>query len=132
MVTLVIPDCIKSPEEIVAYVARRIGYMYYHRPIMYGGNAEGVDLLLYTYHEFWSEIVGRFDEFREVYWKVGEEEDCGAATFSTRYSMDHPDASDDDNVRYTVAQWRKVSDRLDVPIPRAELAIEFEVTGDGD
>ena len=38
----------KTVPEIIAYLAKRIGLMYYHRPLMYGGATEGVDLLLHS------------------------------------------------------------------------------------
>jgi hypothetical protein len=85
----------KMPEDIVAHIVRQIGYLYYDRPLMYGGSGTGVDLLLHTYHDIWSVIVDRHDEFRKVWWKVLEEEDCGSADFSTRYTMNHPEASDE-------------------------------------
>lgn len=114
-----------TPEETVVYIARRIGYLYYHRPLMCGGSGAGVDLLLHTYHDIWSVIVGRQNEVREVWGRVLEEEDCGSADFSTRYSMNHPEAFDEQIAGYAVEQWRKVSDRLDVPVPHAELVAEF-------
>ncbi len=115
----------KDSQEIEAILALKIGYMYYHRPLMYGGTADGVDLLLHTYHEIWSEIEGRHDEFRNTWWRVLEEEECGSANFSTRYRMNHPEASDEEIVSYAVDQWRKVSTRLGVPIPHQQLRLSF-------
>ncbi|MGO8745339.1 MAG: hypothetical protein ACLQNE_05065 [Thermoguttaceae bacterium] len=111
----------KTPEETIAWIAGAIGYVYNdHRPLMYGGNGAGVDLLLHVYHEMWSFIVGRYDEFEDTWQQVLEEEECGSANFSTRYSMNHPGVSEEDVARYVVEQWRKVSERLGIPIPRAE------------
>jgi hypothetical protein len=116
---------LKTPEEIVALLAQHIGLLYYHRPLMYGGTGEGVELTLINYHQIWSEVVERYDEFRETWWKVGQEEDCGACGFSTRYALNHPKASEEEIAQYVCAQWRKISDRLGVPIAHAALKKEF-------
>lgn len=115
----------KTVEEIIAYIAHRIGYIYYHRPLMYGGTAHGVDTLLHYYHELWAEIVDRQDEFRRTSWGVHAEEDCDAASFPTRYARNHPDAKEAEIADYAVRQWRKISERLGVPIPHQELKREF-------
>ena len=31
----------KSPDAIVRYITLRIGYLYYHRPLMFGGTGAG-------------------------------------------------------------------------------------------
>jgi hypothetical protein len=117
----------KSPEEIVAYIALKIGYMYYHhRPILYGGTGAGVDLLLLNYHELWAEITNRQEELRETWHSVLNAEDCGSASFSMRYSMNNPEASQPEIAQYVVDQWRKISDQLELPLPHAELIAEFE------
>jgi hypothetical protein len=92
---------------------------------MYGGTGAGVDLLLHTYHDIWSFVVDRYDEFRQVCWNVHEEEECGSFSFSRTYSMNHLEASEERVADYVVDQWRKVSERLGVPIPRAELVAKF-------
>jgi hypothetical protein len=100
--------------------------MYHHDPLMYGGTAEGVDLLLRAHHELWSEIVERQEEFQKVLREVHEEEDCQAAGFPTRYLWDHPSANQNEIAAYVTLQWRKVSDQLGVPIPHEKLQREFE------
>jgi len=116
----------KTPDEIIEYIALRIGYVYYHRPLMYGGDGEGVDLLLHTYHTIWSEIVERHAEFQATCLKVSAEEKCGAANFATRYKMNHPQESEQEIAAYVVQQWRKISDCLSVPLDHAFLKREFE------
>lgn len=115
----------KTSQETIAYLALRIGYLYYYRPLAYGGSADGVEVLLFTYHEVWSEIVGRYDEFRNTYWQVLAEQGCGAANFPHYYVMNHPGASQEEITAYVVQHWRTISDRLGVPIQHAELAAEF-------
>ena len=92
---------------------------------MYGGTAAGVDLLLLTLHQVWAAIVERSQELGDTEHQVHEEEHCGVANFSTRYRMNHPEASDEEVARYVVKCWRVVSDRLGVPIDHNKLASEF-------
>ncbi|MFO0896614.1 MAG: hypothetical protein U0836_04205 [Pirellulales bacterium] len=115
-----------SIDEVIEHLAYRIALIYYDNPFSYGGYAEGVDNLLCTYHQVWAEIVGRFDEFRDVRWKVGEEDSCGANNFSGCYLQQHPDADNEAVTEYVVQQWRKVSDRLGVPIRHEEIQQELE------
>lgn len=119
----------KSAQELVAYIAHRIGYVYYFdRPLMYGGTGAGVDLLLLNFHEFWAEIMDRQDELRTTYWKALEDEDCGSANFSNRFAINNPEASEHEIAQYVVKQWRKISDQLEVPVPHAELKAELDKT----
>ncbi len=109
----------------VERIANRIGLIYYHRPLMYGGSGEGVELLLHTYHALIAEFDGREDEFRSIYEKALDDENCGSANFANRYSLDHPGASEQEIAQYSVVQWRKISERMGVPIPHEEMKREF-------
>lgn len=115
----------KSSEAMVAYLAEQIGLMYYHNPLMYGGTAFGVETLLYAYHQAWAHLVDFDGDWRDMWWKALEAEDCGSADFSHRYSMNHPEAPEMEVVAYVVKHWRPVSEKLGVPIPHAALEAEF-------
>jgi hypothetical protein len=116
----------KSVEQIVDYLAERIGYIYHHpRPLMYGGTAEGVDLLLWNYHEIWSEVVERQEEFQTVLRNVHDEASCQAAGFPTRYLWDYPSATQEELAQFVTKNWRTISDRLGVPIAHERLSREF-------
>jgi hypothetical protein len=116
----------KSVEQIVDYLAERIGYIYHHpQPLMYGRTAEGVNLLLWNYHETWSEVVEKRDDFQAVLRNVHDEADCQAADFPTRYLGDNPSATQEEIAGFVTAEWRTLSDRLDVPIPHERLNREF-------
>jgi len=92
---------------------------------MYGGTADGVDLLLHTYHEIWAVLAERVEAVQEIERAVCFEEDCGSASFSTRFAMTHPEASQVEIASYVVEQWKKVSDRAGLPIPHELLKAEF-------
>ena len=116
----------RTPEAMVEFFAERIGLMYYHLPLMYGGNAECVDALLYYYHHAWAYLVERDGDWRAAYWKELEALDCGAMNFATRYTSDHPEAPEEEVAAYVAKHWRAVSDELGVPIPHERLRAEFD------
>ena len=115
----------KSVEEVIEFVAKRIGHIY-HRALMYGGTPGGVDLILHYCHELWAEIVERQQEYWDTSMRVHEEQDCGAFDFSGRFRKVHPEATDEETVGYVVRQWRKISDQLGVPIPYDEIIQDLE------
>lgn len=114
-----------SIDEVIEHLAYRIGLIYYDNAFAYGGDADGVETLLRTYHEVWAEIVGRYDEYREARSKISDQDDCGANNFPGCYRSKHPEADDDEVTEYVVQQWRKVSDCLGVPIRHEELQHEL-------
>jgi hypothetical protein len=121
----------KSPEAMVERLAERIGLMYYDNPLSWGGSAAGVEILLRAYHEAWAYLVEYDGDWRRVWWKALEAEDCGSADFSTFYSMNHPGATEPEVVAYVVKHWKPVSLQLGVPIPHAALEAEFNAWREG-
>jgi hypothetical protein len=103
----------KTVDQIVAIVEDRIGHIY-ARPLMYGGTAQGVDLILHNYHELWAMIVDRQDDYQTIRMDSYGEEGCGSANLATHYHRDRPRASDQETVRHVVDRWNKISDRLDL------------------
>ena len=121
----------ESPEETVQYIATQIGYVYYRPPLMYGGTGAGVETYLLDHHQIWAFIVDRQSDLRDAFLAGLATEDCGSADFSTRYAMNHPNATQADIADYVVAQWRKISDRLNVPIPHSEIRQELTKFSEG-
>jgi hypothetical protein len=103
--------------EIIAFVEDRIGHIY-ARPMMYGGTAEGVELILYFYHELWSMIHQRHDEYQRILHQLYEAEGCGSANFTLHDGRDRPEVSEAEPARSVVEQWRKLDDRLGITILR--------------
>ena len=93
---------------------------------MYGGTASGVDLILRNYHELWSDINERHDEFHDVTLKILSEEDCGSMDFSTRYKNEYPESSEIEAAFYVVDQWIKISELLGVPVPYEKIKEMFK------
>jgi hypothetical protein len=118
----------KSADEIIDFIADRIGHIYHHRPLMYGDTPAGVDHILDYYHELWAEIVDRQQDYRDAFERAHREEDCDAMTFSRRYANRHPNATDEEIANYTVKRWRNISDQLGVPIPHDNIIRDLERT----
>ena len=116
----------KRLEEVVQFIAHRIGYIYHHQPLMYGGTADGVDLILHYYHELWAEIVERTDDYFNTCFEIHRQEDCNSHNFASRYRVAHPDATELGAAEYVVSQWRRISDLLGVPIPHGQIIEELE------
>jgi hypothetical protein len=104
----------RDARQITEFVEERIGHVF-RRPLMYGGTAEAVDLILHHDHELWSVIHGREDEFREVSAAIHLAEGCGSASFAHHFRTGHPAASEDEVACHVVSLWRKIGERLGLP-----------------
>jgi hypothetical protein len=116
----------KTAAQIVAFIAERIGFIYHHNPLMYGGTPEGVETLLFYYHELWAEIVERQKEYIDIRIAAHEKEECNSHSFSGRYLSLHQEASDREVANYATTQWRKISDQLAIPIQHEEIIKDLE------
>lgn len=96
------------------FVEKRIRHIY-RRPLMYGGTAEGVDLLLHYYHELWAEINQREDDFEKATSVQRSKDGCGSLGFTFHYRRNRPDAQDEETVKYVVEQWQMISAMLSLP-----------------
>lgn len=103
----------RTPEEIAQHLVQHIGHIF-KRPLMYGGNAAGVDLILDENLALWAFVVGRDRDFLQVRNAELQNQECGSANFSTRYQMKHPSATDQENVEYVVRCWQSVVRALDL------------------
>jgi hypothetical protein len=115
---------VKSAEEVVDFIVRRIGYIYHRDPLMYGGTADGVDLILHCYHQLWAEIVGRHEDYRDAISEASR--DCTTRNFADHYRADHANATETESARHVVSEWRKLSDLLGVPIPHEQIVEELQ------
>ena len=79
----------KSTAEMGAFVWDRIDQIH-DRPLMYGGTAEGVDLILHYYHEIIAVIHDLEDEYQEISTITHQQEGCGSANFAVHYRRDRP------------------------------------------
>ncbi|MCC7084260.1 MAG: hypothetical protein IT427_04555 [Pirellulales bacterium] len=116
----------KTTAEIAAYLAYRIGCIYYHdRPLSYGGTPAGVELLLDAYHDIWARAESREVELESIWRAELKQEDCGTGEFAIHYSRTHPEADDDEIAQYVIEHWRRVTKQLRVPIPHRQLEQDF-------
>jgi hypothetical protein len=118
----------KSTEQIIDLIAWKIGLIYHHNPLAYGGSPDGVENLMHVYHELWSEIVERQKEYRDVMSQVYCDEECSG--FAVSYRFNHPNAGIKEVTDYVVSHWRKISDSLGVPIPHEAIIKDLKKSYD--
>src|ERR1051325_5632335 len=106
----------KSATQISDSIAFKIGDVYL-RPLIHGGTAEGVDLVLFCYHGIWAEIHGLEDELRTARFAVSEHQKLGSMSFAKRYKRRYPKAREQKAAAYVTSQWRRISEMIGVPIP---------------
>ncbi len=128
-VATALQDPMKSPELTIEYIARQIGYVYLHRPLLYGGNGAGVEIYLHDHHEIWAFIVDRRDDLLNARSYQLSVEGCGANNFSSFYAATHRNATEDEIAAYVVKQWRAISEQMGVPVPYDEITNEFVADG---
>ncbi len=108
----------KTADEIISYLADRIGHIYFHsKPLMFAANAVELDRILYLYHEIWAEIVGRNDLGLQLESSLG---------FAIPYLRQHPEATDEQVAKEVVRRWSFVSTNLELPIPNEALSQKFQ------
>jgi hypothetical protein len=110
----------KSTKQIFDHILETIGHIYF-RPLMYGGTAQGVDLLLYHYHGLWAFITDQHEQFVEQSIQYHIEQDCDSASFATHYTLENPNATEQEIAAYVVKQWQELGKRLRVPIPYEKI-----------
>ena len=110
----------KSNKEIIEFIEERIGHIYF-RPLMFGGSASGVDLILHYYHELWAEIFDKVSIYHSIRDKAFEDLNCNAANFSAKFLMDNPTATDRDASWFTVDQWMLISSKLGLSVPYEKI-----------
>ncbi len=104
-----------TKEQIAETYAERIGHVYF-RPLMYGGNASEVELIISLYHSVWAELLDQEDKLSDSIQRVMQERKCGAFSFVRRYKYNNPNATEQELADYAVLQWVKISDRVKLPI----------------
>jgi hypothetical protein len=104
----------RNPSEIAEFLEQRIAQIY-ERPLMYGGTAHAVDLLLHYWHEIWAVVHCREDDYRKMEHGIHEAEGHLGCNFAAHYRRNNPKASDQETARYVVTQWKKISSRLGLP-----------------
>ena len=115
----------KSADQIVDFIVERIGHIYF-RPLMYGGSASGVDTILHYYHELWSIIFDKYENYRSIRDTIEEELNCGSANFSTKYKMDHSSATENEVAFFSVDRWMLISEKLEIPVPYDRIKNELK------
>ena len=107
-----------SSDQILQIVLRDISLVY-DRPLMFGGDANGVECVLWTYHRLLAEIVERNDEYESIRDTQHSECGCQANSFSGHFRANiRKGCSEIEAVRYSVEQWQAIDKKLGLVIPK--------------
>lgn len=115
----------KSSEQIIQFILQRIGHIYF-RPLMYGGTAEGVELLLHYYHELWAETFEKQEEYKQIRDRIYRQEDCGSGSLIRRFQEIRKNADGQSTSEYVVKHWRNISKELMLPVPYDTIRAFFK------
>ena len=105
-----------NADQILQVVLRDLSRVY-DRPLMFGGDANGVEVILWAYHRLLAEIVERDEEYESIriaqHWECG----CQANSFSGHYRTDiRKGCSEIEAARYSVEQWKAIDKKLGLGI----------------
>ncbi|HMV87433.1 MAG TPA: hypothetical protein PLD20_01790 [Blastocatellia bacterium] len=105
---------VKSVKDIVGFIALRIGEVYF-RPLMYGGNAIGVDALLHGYHEVWAEAF----DYRKTL-------QLALDNLPILTALNDETLTEDEKAALVVERWRLISRQIGIPVPYKQLRESFK------
>jgi hypothetical protein len=116
----------RNADEILQFVLTMIGHIYY-RPLMYGGNAHGVEIALSNYHLLWAEIVERQEELRAVEFARITERRCCTRAFSNHYRRHaRKGCSEAEAAQAAVEEWKRIDRELGIVVPLSAAATDLE------
>ena len=107
----------RLPEETLEYLRNFIQWCY-ERPFSYGGDASGVDTMLFYWHKAWAFVSGLEHEYDACRLKYSE--DCGMNSHnaSSFFLSRHPGASEAQVVDAVVAWWKGLDERFPLDVSR--------------
>jgi len=116
----------RNADEILQFVLTSIGHIYY-RPLMYGGDAHGVEVALWHYHVLWAEIVERQEELQAVEFARITERRCCTREFSDHYRRHvKKGCSEEEAAQASVEEWKRIDQELGVVVPVSAAAVYLE------
>jgi hypothetical protein len=90
----------------------------YDRPLMFGGDANGVEVVLWTYHRLLAEILECNEEYESIRDAQHSECGCQANSFSGHFRANiRKGCSEIEAVRYSAEQWQVIDKKLGLVIP---------------
>jgi hypothetical protein len=105
-----------NSDKILQVVLRDLSLVY-DRPLMFGGDANGVEVVLWTYHHLLAEIVERNEEYVSIRDAQHSECGCQANSFSGHFRANiRKGCSEIEAVRYPVEQWQVIDKKLGLVI----------------
>lgn len=106
-----------NADQILQVVLRDLSLVY-DRPLMFGGDTNGVEVVLWTYHRLLARIVERDEEYESIRNAQHSECGCQANSFSGHYRTDiHKGCTEVEAANYAVSQWKLIDEKLGMAIP---------------
>ncbi len=112
---------VKTAKQILNFLTERIGHIYF-RPLMYCDSPGSIDQTLHYYHELWSEITEQKESYFDFRTNLLLKEGCGSSDFATHFQKTNPGASEEAIVKYTIKQWKIISEALKIPIDYVDIS----------
>jgi len=106
----------KTVGQVVEFLQDKFRFAY-QRPLMVGGSAEDLDLVLFNDHQMWAAILGREDDFDRIRGEIYTEVGSQAMGFATFFRRKKPKGSEQELCDLVVAQWKRIDQLLNLPIP---------------
>ncbi len=100
-----------SAEKIISNIVDRIARVY-ERPLMFGGSAAGVEVLLLSLHETLAMCEDREDEFWQAFHSLHESEGHQAMNCSTFHSQQEPLASEAAIAAHVIEFFKRLNEEL--------------------
>jgi hypothetical protein len=97
--------------EVLGFITTRIRDIYC-RPQMFAVSAESLDLILHYYHELWSMILGRHEEYFTIKMQVSCTEEHEAFSFAKNYAIRLPASTESERMEYSVRRWQEIDTLL--------------------
>ncbi len=110
-------------QQVSEFIERRLGYVLM-RPLMYGGNAEAVEMLLHSYIELWSQLNERYEDYDAARSARASALNANAMGFVGLYRRKHPKASELAAANYVALQYKKIIEQLQLPVPWKQINAE--------
>ena len=115
-----------TAQQLSEFLELRIGHVLTTPmgPMMFGGSAQGADIVLHNYIELWSLLHGRLDDYRVAREARSAALNAGSANFAFHYRRRHKKQSEFHAANYVALQYKKIIKQLQLPVPWKHIKAE--------
>lgn len=115
-----------TAQDVSEFLELRIGHVLAtpRGPMMFGGSAEGVDVLLNSYLELWSRLNERYEDYETLRCQQRSALNAGSASFAFHYRRRNKKQSEFHAANYVALQYKKIIQQLQLPVPCKQIKAE--------